>query len=83
MKPVQSIADWMTTQNLGIEELLQRSALDRKVLQAMIEGRYTPSPQQRLRLALALGVSVEQVLWGHTAQVDHMYGHGPQFGRSP
>ena len=46
-------------------------------------GRYTPSPEQRRRLAAALGVDPEQVAWGHSAQVSHVYGHGPQFGRSP
>jgi hypothetical protein len=34
-------------------------------------------------VAAALGVAVEQVAWGHAAQVSHVYGHGPQFGRSP
>jgi hypothetical protein len=38
---------------------------------------------QRQRIAAALGVSVDQIQWGRTVQVDHMYGHGPQFGRSP
>ena len=52
-------------------------------LQAIVQGRYTPSPDQRRRLADALGVAPEQVAWGHTAEVQHVYGHGPQFGRSP
>jgi hypothetical protein len=83
MKAVRSVTDWMTARGMALEELLGACALDRKVLQAIINGRYTPSPQQRRRVAEALGVAPEQVLWGHTTQVDHMYGHGPQFGRSP
>jgi hypothetical protein len=73
----------MADRGVAVEEVLAASALDRKVLDAIIHGRYTPSPQQRRRLAAALGVAPEQVLWGHTTSVDHMYGHGPQFGRSP
>jgi hypothetical protein len=34
-------------------------------------------------LAAVLGVEPDQITWGHTQQVEHMYGHGPQFGRSP
>jgi ribosome-binding protein aMBF1 (putative translation factor) len=83
MKPIKSIAGWMTDRGMSLESLLQSSALDRKIVAAIVEGRYTPSPQQRQRLAAALGVDLEQIAWGHTAAVEHMYGHGPQFGRSP
>jgi hypothetical protein len=34
-------------------------------------------------LAAVLGVGLEQIAWGHVSQVEHVYGHGPQFGRSP
>jgi hypothetical protein len=79
----KSVTDWMADRSIGLEQLLAASTLDKKVLEAIIKGRYTPSPQQRRRVAVALGVDPGQVLWGHTTQVDHMYGHGPQFGRSP
>jgi hypothetical protein len=80
---VKRIAEWMTDQNIGLDQLLELSGLERKVVTAIVDGRYTPSPQQRQRLATALGVAPEQVAWGHQHTVDHMYGHGPQFGRSP
>lgn len=80
---VRSITDWMAARNLDFESLLAATSLDRKVLEAMIAGRYTPSPQQRQRVADALSVTPQEICWGHTTQVDQMYGHGPQFGRSP
>jgi transcriptional regulator with XRE-family HTH domain len=83
MEKVQSVSEWMTERGLGFAEVLSASSLDRKVLDAILHGRYTPSPQQRRRLAAALGVELDQITWGHTQQVEHMYGHGPQFGRSP
>ena len=46
-------------------------------------GNYTPSPTERQRLATALGVSIDDIAWGHAVQVDHLWGHGPQFGRTP
>jgi transcriptional regulator with XRE-family HTH domain len=83
MDDVKSITDWMVERGLGREALLQASGLDRKVVEAILQGRYTPSPEQRRRLAAALGVGPEQVAWGHVNPVEHVYGHGPQFGRSP
>lgn len=83
MATVKAIADWMAERGIGVAQLLESSALDRRVVEAIVAGRYTPSPEQRQRLATALGVGVEQIAWGHVAQVSHVYGHGPQFGRSP
>ena len=83
MTQVKTLAEWMTERGLGLAELVEASALGERVVEAMAQGRYTPGPQQRQWLAAALGVGPEQVLWGHRAQVEHMYGHGPQFGRSP
>jgi hypothetical protein len=83
MDKVKSLAEWMHDCGTSLEDLLDATALDRKVIEAIINGRYTPSPQQRLRLAAALGIQPAQIRWGHTAPVEHMYGHGPQFGRSP
>jgi hypothetical protein len=73
----------MADQQIALDQLVSRCSLDKKVLQAIIVGRYTPSPEQRRRVAAALGIDPSEVIWGHTTQVDHMYGHGPQFGRSP
>jgi hypothetical protein len=73
----------MAQRGVDIAEIIAASRLDERVVQAIIEGRYTPSPDQRRRLAEALAVEPEQIAWGHVAAVEHMYGHGPQFGRSP
>lgn len=80
---VKTVAEWMTERGLSLVELVERSGLEKRVVMAMVEARYTPSPQQRRRLAATLGVEAEQVWWGHRTAVDHIHGHGPQFGRSP
>jgi transcriptional regulator with XRE-family HTH domain len=77
------VADWMAERGLTLLDLVDASGLDRRVVDAIAHGRYTPSPQQRQRLAAALGVTADQVAWAYTVAVDHVYGHGPQFGRSP
>jgi hypothetical protein len=73
----------MAERGLGLDELLDAAGLERRVLEAIVHGRYTPSPQQRQRVAAALGVEPGQVAWGHVTPVEHIQGHGPQFGRSP
>ena len=80
---MKSIAEWLKQRELSIEELVEHSGLDKKVVLAMVEGRYTSSPKQRERLAAALDTSTDQISWNYSIEVDHMYGHGPQFGRSP
>ena len=67
----------------SVEKLVEASGLDSKLVRAIASGNYTPSPQERQRLAAALGVSVEDIAWGHAVPVDHLWGHGPQFGRTP
>jgi transcriptional regulator with XRE-family HTH domain len=83
MERIRSIAEWMAERGLELDQLLAASGLERRVLEAIVHGRYTPSPQQRQRVAGALGLAPGQVAWGHATPVEHIQGHGPQFGRSP
>ncbi len=83
MAEIKPIADWMAKRGLSLAELIKASSLDRRVVEAIVQARYTPSPEQRRRLAAALGASTEDIAWGHAATVEHIHGHGPQFGRSP
>jgi lambda repressor-like predicted transcriptional regulator len=80
---IKSVADWMAERGLFLAQLVEASGLDRRVVEAIVRGQYTSSPQQRQCLARILGVAPEQVAWGHQVEVAHVYGHGPQFGRSP
>jgi hypothetical protein len=83
MAQVKTLAEWMVERCIGVAELVATCGLDDRVVEAIAQCRYTPSPQQRQRLSAALGLTPEQIAWGHLATVEHVYGHGPQFGRSP
>lgn len=83
MNSRKTLAEWMNEQQFTLESLLQRSGLEKRVVEAIVHDRYTPSPEQRQRLAAALGINVADIVWGNRQQVEHIYGHGPQFGRSP
>src|SRR5207253_11112663 len=83
MSILKTVAEYMQQQGMDLDALVEASALDKRVVEAIVHNRYTPSPEQRQRLAAALGVAPDEVAWGHQAPVEHVYGHGPQFGRSP
>ena len=83
MAESKTVAEWMLVRNVDVHILAESAGLDPKVAQAITERRYTASPKQRERLARALGVAPESVQWANNGQVENMYGHGPQFGRSP
>ena len=79
MKP---IASYMDEIGITLDQLVERSGLDGKVVAAIVNGNYTPSPSQRQRLSDALGVRKDDISWGHTIAVQHLRGNGPQSGRS-
>lgn len=81
--PLTTVTHLLRERSFSVAQLAEAAELDDRVAQAVAEGRYTPSPQQRQRIAQALGVDAAAIVWGHVIPVDHMYGHGPQFGRSP
>jgi transcriptional regulator with XRE-family HTH domain len=76
MAEVKAVTDWMVERGLSLAELVEKSGLDRRVVEAIARGQYTPSPQQRQALALVLGVATEHIAWGHQVAVAHVYGHG-------
>ncbi|HIE96894.1 MAG TPA: XRE family transcriptional regulator [Planctomycetes bacterium] len=51
---------------LWIEDVAERSKLAEERVEAIALGRWTPSPDERIRIAQALSVSVDEVSWGHT-----------------
>ncbi|MBY0524703.1 MAG: helix-turn-helix transcriptional regulator [Gemmataceae bacterium] len=83
MDRLKNLAEWMAERNMQLDQLLNRSGLEKRVVTAILKGNYTSSPRQRERLASALGLAVDEVAWGQGMGVDHIHGHGPQFGRSP
>lgn len=63
---------------LSLEQLRDASGLSAERIQAIVDGRWTPSPDERAKIAAALGVPVEQISWGHTMNPRNVRYH--QFG---
>jgi ribosome-binding protein aMBF1 (putative translation factor) len=72
----------MEETGISIGQLVTAAGLDAKLVKAIVSGNFTPSPSQRQRLAAALGVSTDDISWGHEVPVQHIRGNGPQCGRS-
>ena len=47
-------------------EIAARGGLDVERVAAIAEGRWTPSPDERVKIAAAFGVPVAEISFGHT-----------------
>jgi ribosome-binding protein aMBF1 (putative translation factor) len=79
---VKPIAHYIEETGTSVDQLAASTGFDPKLIKAIVSGNYTPSPSQRQRLAAALGVSTDDISWGHAVTVEHLRGNGPQCGRS-
>jgi plasmid maintenance system antidote protein VapI len=72
----------MEEMGIDLNQLVELTGLEEKLVKAIITGNYTASPTQRQRLAAALGLSPQDVSWDHAISVQHLRGNGPHSGRS-
>lgn len=54
------------THGLTLAQLAHAARMTLERMDAIVSGRWTPSPEERARIAAALGVQVDDVSWGHT-----------------
>jgi transcriptional regulator with XRE-family HTH domain len=62
---------------IDVRQLAEKSGVDEQRVLAIVLGRWTPSPQERDRIAAVFGLTRDQVAWGHKTPIQHIYGHGP------
>ena len=62
---------------LDARQLAQRAGVDEQRVLAIVLGRWTPSPEDRDRIAGVFGLTREQIVWGHRTPIQHIYGQGP------
>ena len=72
-----SVADYCRQQDIAFDQFVQRTGLDENRLMAIMLGRWTPSPSERDKVAAALGVTRDEISWGHKTPIQHIYGFGP------
>jgi ribosome-binding protein aMBF1 (putative translation factor) len=64
--PIKTIDVLLEEMAISIEELAERAAMPPDRVAAVADGRWTPSPADREKLAAALGVPLADISWGHT-----------------
>ena len=64
--PIRTIDLLFEETGLSIEEIAERSKLECDRIEAILVGRWTPSPDERQRLAAAFGVTIDDISWGHS-----------------
>jgi len=62
---------------IDARQLAELANLDEQRVFAIVLGRWTPSPDERDKIAAVFGLTRDQVAWGHKTPIQHIYGHGP------
>lgn len=63
MKTVDVVLEEM---QWSLEDLADRCALPIERVESIVDGRWLPSPNERERIATAIGMTVTEISWGHT-----------------
>ena len=61
---------------ISLLSLAELSGLDLKRLRSIYLGQWTPSPNEREKIAQALGTSSDDIAWEHSTPIEHFYGPG-------
>ncbi len=64
--PLKTVDMLVEASGLSHDEVAARSGLPVERVNAIVEGRWTPSPAERAQIAAALEVTIDAVSWGHT-----------------
>jgi transcriptional regulator with XRE-family HTH domain len=73
----KSVEQLCREHGIDARQLAERSGVDEQRVAAIVLGRWTPSPQERDRIAAVFGLTRDQIVWGHKTPIQHIYGSGP------
>ena len=74
---IRTVADLCREQSIAMADLAERTGLDVGRVTAIALGRWTPSPAERQKIAAVFSVGIDEIAWGHSTPIQHLYGHGP------
>jgi hypothetical protein len=77
MEAQKSVGDLCEQHKLDHRQLAAKAGLDEQRVLAIVLGRWTPSPDERDKIAGVFGLARDKILWGHKTPIQHIYGHGP------
>jgi hypothetical protein len=74
---LNSVAQLCAARGIDARQLAGRAGADQQRVLAIVLGRWTPSPQERDRIAAAFDLTRDRIVWCHTTPVQHLYDRGP------
>ena len=74
---IKTVEQLCAENGIDTRQLAERVGLDEQRVMAIVLGRWTPSPQERDKVAAVFSLTREQIAWGHKTPIQHIYGHGP------
>ena len=77
MEALRTVEELCRERNLDAKQLAAQASLEEQRVVAIVLGRWTPSPQERDKIAGVFGLTREQISWGHKTPIQHIYGAGP------
>ena len=77
MEAVKTVMDLCIEHRIDYQTLAARAGLDEQRVLAIVMGRWTPSPDERDKVAAVFGLTRHEIVWGHKTPIQHIYGHGP------
>jgi len=77
MDSPRTVAQLCAERGIDAGRLAELSGVDEGRVAAIVLGRWTPGPEDRDAIAAVFGLSREQIVWGHTTPIQHLYGQGP------
>jgi transcriptional regulator with XRE-family HTH domain len=77
MDAPRTVAQLCEQHKIDVPQLAEKSGLEEGRVLAIILGRWTPSPVERAAVAGVFNLTPDQIVWGHTTPVQHIYGSGP------
>jgi hypothetical protein len=77
MAELLTVEDLCVQHQINIKQLAERASLDEQRVLAIVLGRWTPSPEERDKVAAVFGLTRDKIAWGHKTPIQHIYGSGP------
>jgi hypothetical protein len=73
----RSVDQLCAERGLDAKALAELAMLDEQRVVAIVLGRWTPSPDERDKIAAVFGLTRDEITWGHKTPIQHLYGQGP------
>lgn len=72
-----TVPELMKEHDISFEEMIEKTGLDDQRLKVIMMRCWTPSPEDRKKIADVFELEISEIVWGHKTPIQHIYGQGP------